>query len=115
LLVEQEQLIINDHNTIEELSRFSRKGSSYEAESGSHDDLVMCLVLFAWLSNQAYFKDITDIQTLSKLRERTEEELMSDLLPFGIVDDGVDEMEMIEVPQHNDWLMDKEDRFDSSW
>jgi hypothetical protein len=115
LLIEQEQLIINDHNTIEELSRFSRKGSSYEAESGSHDDLVMCLVLFAWLSNQAYFKDITDIQTLSKLRERTEEELMSDLLPFGIVDDGVDEMEMIEVPQHNDWLMDKEDRFDSSW
>jgi hypothetical protein len=115
LLVEQEQLIINDHNTIEELSRFSRKGSSYEAESGTHDDLVMCLVLFAWLSNQAYFKDITDIQTLSKLRERTEEELMSDLLPFGIVDDGIVEDDIIELPQHNDWMNSSEDRFDSGW
>jgi hypothetical protein len=115
LLIEQEQLVINDHNTIEELSRFSRKGSSYEAESGSHDDLVMCLVLFAWLSNQTYFKDITDIQTLSKLRERSEEELMNDLLPFGICDDGIGEMEEIEVSSHSDWLNDKEDRFDSGW
>ena len=115
LLIEQEQLIIHDHNTINELSRFSRKGSSYEAESGAHDDLVMGLVLFAWLSNQAYFKDITDIQTLSRLRERTEEDLMNDLLPFGIMDDGVDDMEMIEVPQHHDWMSKDEDRFDSSW
>jgi hypothetical protein len=75
----------------------------------------MCLVLFAWLSNQTYFKDITDIQTLSKLRERSEEELMNDLLPFGICDDGIGEMEEIEVPAHSDWLIDKEDRFDSGW
>ena len=114
LLIEQDQLILNDHNTINEISRFSRKGSSYEAESGAHDDLVMCLVLFAWLSDQTYFKDITDIQTLSKLRQRSEEELMDDLLPFGIMDDGVGEMEEINVPQHNDW-MDTEDRFDSGW
>ena len=91
LLVEQDQLIIKDFNTINELSTFSRKGSSYEAESGNHDDLVMCLVLFAWLTEQTYFKEMTDINTLAKLRERSEEEMMEDLLPFGIFDDGQDE------------------------
>jgi hypothetical protein len=49
---------INDHDTIYELSRFSKKNASYEAEPGAHDDLVMALVLFAWMSNQQYFKGI---------------------------------------------------------
>ena len=88
LLIEQNQLIINDFNTIKELSTFSRKNSSYEAESGCHDDLVMCLVLFAWLSDQQYFKEYTNINTLMKLRDKTEEEVLNDLLPFGFVDIG---------------------------
>jgi hypothetical protein len=74
------------------LSRFSKKGSSYEAESGSHDDLVMNLVLFGWLSDQAYFKDMTDINTLMKLREKTEEQIEEELLPFGFIDVGDDEV-----------------------
>lgn len=90
LLVEQNQLIINDFHTINELSKFSRKANSYEAESGSHDDLVMCLVLFAWLSDQMFFKEITDINTMWKLREKTEEQIDSEMLPFGFMDDGTD-------------------------
>lgn len=90
LLIEQNQLIINDHNTILELTTFSRKGSSYEAEPGNHDDLVMPLVLFAWMSDQNYFKEMTDINTLQKLREKSEEELMQDLLPYGFLDNGDD-------------------------
>ena len=89
LMIEQDQLIINDMNTIKELSTFSRKGTSYEAESGCNDDLVMSLVLFGWLSDQQYFKDITDINTLAKLRERSEEELMNELTPFGFFDNGI--------------------------
>lgn len=88
LLIEQNQLIVNDHNTIQELTTFSRKGSSYEAEPGHHDDLVMPLVLFAWMSDQNYFKEMTDINTLQRLREKSEEELMSDLLPYGFLDNG---------------------------
>jgi hypothetical protein len=88
MLVEQNQLIIQDFNTIQELSRFSRKGASYEAESGWHDDLVMNLVIFAWLTDQTFFKDMTDINTLSKLREKTEKEIEDDLLPFGFIMDG---------------------------
>jgi hypothetical protein len=88
LLVEQNQLLIQDFHTIQELSRFSRKGSSYEAESGANDDLVMGLVLFAWLTDQSYFKEVTDINTLEKLREKTEQQIEEDLLPFGFIDDG---------------------------
>lgn len=83
LLIEQEQLIVNDFQTINELSTFSRKGVSYEAESGAHDDTVMCLVLFAWLTDQSFFKDMTDINTMMKLKQKSEEELIDDLIPFG--------------------------------
>ena len=88
MLIEQNQLIIQDQDTIEELSRFSKKKNSYEAESGFHDDLVMNLVLFAWMTEQPYFKDMTDINTLVKLREKTEEQIEEELLPFGFVDVG---------------------------
>jgi hypothetical protein len=87
LLIEQRQLIINDHQTIYELSRFSRKGPSYAAEPGCNDDLVMGLVLFAWMTDQRYFKDLTDINTLQLLRDRTDEELDNEV--FNIFfDDG---------------------------
>src|SRR6056300_694282 len=88
MLIEQDQLRIRDFNTIQELSRFSKKGNSYEAEPGSHDDLVMNLVLFAWLSDQDYFKEMTDINTLMKLREKTDEQIEEELLPFGFIDVG---------------------------
>jgi hypothetical protein len=91
LLVEQQQLIINDHQTIFELSRFSRKGTSYEAEPGCNDDLVMCLVLFAWMSDQQYFRELTDINTLMKLREKTDDDIENDVIPFGYMVDGREE------------------------
>lgn len=91
MLVEQQQLIINDHNSIQELSTFSKKGTSYEAEFGAHDDLVMGLVLFGWLTTQNFFKEMTDINTVYKLREKDEDQLMNELTPFGLVYDGVNE------------------------
>lgn len=89
LMIEQDQLIINDMDTINELSTFSRKRNSYEAESGCNDDLVMTLVLFGWLSDQRYFKDITNINTLAQLRQKSEEDLYKDLAPFGFHDNGI--------------------------
>ena len=88
LLIEQNQFIVNDFHTISELSTFSKKNNSYEAEPGTHDDLVMCLVLFAWLSEQQYFKDYTNINTLHSLRDKTEEDIEQDLSPFGFMFDG---------------------------
>jgi len=111
-MIEQDQLIINDFDTINELSTFSRKGVSYEAEPGCNDDLVMCLVLFAWLAAQQYFNSITDINTLTKLRQKSEDQMMQELLPFGLYDDGRNELteeatyKNIQVDRgNNEWLL----------
>jgi Terminase large subunit, T4likevirus-type, N-terminal/Terminase RNaseH-like domain len=112
LLIEQNQLIINDFHTIEELATFSRKLNSYEAEEGKHDDLVMGLVLFGWLSDQQYFREYTDINTLQRLREKSEEEIMDDMLPFGFIDDGRDDViEQLELPRGNWLVSDIENEF----
>jgi hypothetical protein len=108
LLIEQDQLIINDYDTINELSTFSKKGSSYEAEPGCHDDLVMCLVLFAWLSNQKYFKELTDINTMNQLRDMNDEDLYESLVPFGVIETGHNPFENVPpaVSKNDDrWLM----------
>lgn len=91
MMIEQEQLQVVDYDTVQELYTYSRKGNSYEAESGKHDDMVMTLVLFAWLTEQTFFKDLTDINMLSRLREKTEEEIEENLMPFGFVDDGMND------------------------
>jgi hypothetical protein len=97
LLVEQNQLIINDFDTIQEMTTFSRKGKSYEAEPGNHDDLVMGLVLFAWLTQQLYFRELSSIDTLMRLREKSGDELTSELMPFGTIMDGVPEDEIVDI------------------
>lgn len=112
LLIEQNQFIVNDFHTINELSTFSKKGNSYEAESGKHDDLVMCLVLFAWLSDQQYFKDYSNINTLMSLREKTDEDMEQDLAPFGFVFNGREDYEDDEyerlVPESWMWQTERD-------
>ena len=106
LLIEQDQLIINDFDTIKEMSTFSRKGVSYEAESGSHDDMVMTLVLFSWLTDQTYFKDMTDINTMMKLRMKSEQEMFDDLIPFGFNLNDELESDSIEIVSPGDsWIL----------
>lgn len=93
LLIEGNQLQIVDQETIAELSTFSKKANSYEAENGKNDDLAMGLVIFAWLSTQQYFTEMTENSTLHKIRDKTDEELFEDLVPFGYVNNGVDDYE----------------------
>ena len=100
LLIEQNQYIINDFHTIEELSRFSRQGNTYKAEEGWHDDCVMSLVVFAWLSNQQYFKDMTNVNTLAHLRDSTEQQLQdeySSMIGFSTYGDDKPDTENLEV------------------
>lgn len=97
LLMEQDKLVINHEQTIMEFATFSKKNKSWEAEEGRQDDLAMGLVLFAWLSVQTYFKDYIDLDTLSFIRNKTDEEIYEELLPFGFISKG-DEPEY--VPSH---------------
>ncbi len=105
LMIEQQQLRIHDYESIHELSTFSLKGKQYQAEPGKHDDLVMGLVFFAWMTQQPFFKEYTDINTLMRLREKTDEELESDLTPFGFMDDhsGLED-DVIDAPPGWNWM-----------
>ena len=66
-LIEGDKLIINDFDIIAELSTFISKGKSFEAETGAHDDLVMCLVIFSWVANQRYFKELTNVDVRGQM------------------------------------------------
>ena len=87
-MIESDKLIISDFDTISELTTFAVKHNSYEAEEGSNDDLAMTLVIFSWLVQQRYFKDLTDLDIRKKLADEQMRALEEDLLPFGIIDDG---------------------------
>ena len=90
-LVVSNQLILNDFDIISELNTFVSKAQSYEAESGSHDDLVMCLVLFSWMSTQKYFRELTDMDFRRKLEDYNRDMIDEELTPFGFIDDGVND------------------------
>ena len=89
-MIESDKLIISDFDTISELTTFAVKNNSYEAEEGSNDDLAMTLVIFSWLVQQRYFKDLTDLDIRKRLADEQMKALEEDLLPFGIIDDGRD-------------------------
>jgi len=95
-LIESDKLIINDYETIEELMRFSFNGVSYVAEEG-HDDLTMGLVLFAWLSTQNYFKEISNSDVRRDLFTENLKRIEEEMLPFGIIADGNEQISKIEI------------------
>ena len=78
-----------DFDVVVEMSNFIQKGSSFEADEGASDDLMMCLVFFAWLTNQQYFKEITDDDVRKRLFESQQQSIEQDMAPFGFIDDGI--------------------------
>tara|TARA_Y100000034_G_scaffold135478_1_gene207558 strand:+ start:89 stop:1735 length:1647 start_codon:yes stop_codon:yes gene_type:complete len=82
-LIEEDKLIIEDVDIVNELITFVAKGKSFEADDGHTDDLVMSLVLFAWLTRQQYFKSLTDSDVRTQIYEEKIREIEDDLLPFG--------------------------------
>ena len=48
----------------------------------------MTLVMFAWVVQQQYFKDMTDLDIRKRIYEDQMATLEQDLLPFGVIDDG---------------------------
>lgn len=90
LLLEQRKLVLHDVATVRELATFSKHGDSFAAESGFHDDMVMGLVLFSFITQDAYFKDITNGDVLQHLRDFTDSEIYDDLIPFGIITSASD-------------------------
>ena len=82
-IVEEDKLLFNDFQIFQELTTFVQKKQAWEADEGYHDDLVMCMVLFAWLVMQEYFKEMTDQDIRRRIYEEQRNQIEQDMAPFG--------------------------------
>jgi hypothetical protein len=89
-LIEADKIVFKDYEIISELTTFIQKHNSFEAEEGCNDDLAMCLVIYAWLVQNDYFKELTDQDVRKRLYEEQKNQIEQDMAPFGFMDDGMD-------------------------
>ena len=90
-LVEDNKIIIEDFDTINELSTFIVKGSSFEADDGCNDDMVACLFIFGWCTDQTYFKELTNNDIREQMYRENQDQLEQDMAPFGFVINGLED------------------------
>ena len=90
-MIEDNKLIIEDFDCINELSTFIVKGSSFEADDGCNDDLVACMFIFGWATDQTYFKELTDNDIRERMYKDQQDQLEQDMAPFGFVVDGLED------------------------
>jgi hypothetical protein len=88
-LVEGDKMVINSFKIIQEMSTFAKRGQSWQAEDGANDDLMMCLVIFGWVSNQGYFKELTNQNARQQMYVEQQKLIEEDMAPFGFIDDGI--------------------------
>jgi len=95
-MIESDKLIFNDYEILSELTTFIQKSNSFEAEEGCNDDLAMCLVIYAWLVNQDYFKELTDQDVRKRLYDEQKNQIEQDMAPFGFMSDGLDDSSFVD-------------------
>jgi hypothetical protein len=105
-MVEENKLIFNDYEIMSELTTFIQKHNSFEAEEGCNDDLAMCLVIYAWLVSQDYFKELTDQDVRKRLYEEQKNQIEQDMSPFGFISDGFGENTFTDV-DGDTWHLDE--------
>ena len=90
-MIEADKILFKDYEILSELTTFIHKRNSFEAEDGCNDDLAMCLVIYAWLVAQDYFKELTDQDVRKRLYEDQRDQIEQDMAPFGFISDGLDD------------------------
>jgi hypothetical protein len=96
-LLEGNKLIINDFDTISELTTFVADKTSFKADDGHNDDLVMGLVMFAWATGQKYFKDIVNHDIRKQIQLESMNQVDEEVLPAPIIENGLQrEFEIID-------------------
>jgi hypothetical protein len=107
-MVEEKKLLINDADTISEISTFIERKNSYSADEGYHDDLVMPLVLFSWLTTNSYFKELTNINIRKELYDARIKMIEDEITPFGFINNGEEELSFTDTSGQV-WEMHKTD------
>ena len=96
-MIETDKVIFKDYDIISELTTFIQKRTSFEAEEGCNDDLAMCLVIYAWMVDQDYFKELTDQDVRKRLYEDQKDQIEQDMAPFGFIIDGTEDESFVDA------------------
>mgnify|MGYP001501389791 FL=1 len=104
-LIEADKIVFKDYEIISELTTFIQKANSFEAEEGCNDDLAMCLVIYAWLVQNDYFKELTDQDVRKRLYEEQKNQIEQDMSPFGFIMDGLDDDSFVDA-EGDTWKLD---------
>jgi len=105
-MLEDDKILTVDYEIISELTTFSQRHNSFEAEEGCNDDLAMCLVIFCWLVAQDYFKEMTDNDVRKRIYEEQKNQIEQDMAPFGFIADGLDDYGFVDN-QGDRWHTDE--------
>jgi hypothetical protein len=95
-LVESNKLIINDFDTISELTTFVANKTSFAAESDANDDMVMNLVMFSWVTTQKYFREIVVHDVRKQLQVEDMNQYDEEVLPAPVIENGMEHDFMLE-------------------
>ena len=106
-LIEEFKLLTLDYEIISELTTFAQRNNSFEAEEGCNDDLAMCLVLFAWLVAQDYFKEMTENDVRKRIYEEQKDQIEQDMAPFGFISDGFNDETTFVDSDGDRWYSDE--------
>ena len=113
-LVEENKIIFKDYDIISELTTFISKSNSFEAEEGCNDDLAMCLVIYAWLVQMDYFKELTDQDVRKRLYEEQKNQIEQDMAPFGFLNDGLEDTSFVDS-EGDRWFTDEYGEMSHMW
>lgn len=96
-LIEKDQIELNSHKIVEELSLFvmAKRGSYESSDTKVNDDLTTCMWLFAWLTKQGLFEDLTNSDVRKLLAKQKDEYINASLTPFGFYNEGLTNPESI--------------------
>ena len=106
-MIEEDKLIFSDYDILSELTTFIQKHNSFEAEEGCNDDLAMCLVIYAWLVAQDYFKELTDQDVRKRIYDEQKNQIEQDMAPFGFISDGLDDNSFVD-DDGDRWYIDQD-------
>jgi hypothetical protein len=95
-LIEGDKLIINDFDTISELTTFVAQKNSFAAEDGANDDMVMGLVMFGWITTQKYFKEIVNHDIRKQIQLENMNQMDEEVLPAPVIENGLEHEFMLE-------------------
>ena len=105
-MIESDNLLFSDYDILSELTTFIQKNNSFEAEEGCNDDLAMCLVIYAWLVQQDYFKELTDQDVRKRLYDEQKNQIEQDMSPFGFISDGLEDDSFVDA-EGDRWKVDE--------